>query len=115
MGTRVDASMIDKWELYAIAQYCDEMVPNGAGGTEPRFTCNVFIQNQQDAYTVLKDIAAIFRGIIFWGNSQIFVNADVPQVDADGNVDVDFVYHAANGHDKLSHNAASGRGLGYRQ
>lgn len=96
MGTRVDATMIDKWELYSIAQYCDQMVPDGAGGTEPRFTCNVFIQSQQDAYTVLKDIAAIFRGITFWGNSQIFVNADVPQVDSDGNVDVDFVYHAAN-------------------
>ena len=96
MGNRVDASMIDKWELYAIAQYCDEMVSNGAGGTEPRFTCNVFIQSQQDAYNVLKDIAAIFRGITFWGNSQIFVNADVPQTDASGNMDVDFVYHAAN-------------------
>lgn len=96
MGTRVDATMIDKWELYSIAQYCDQMVPDGAGGTDPRFTCNVFIQSQQDAYTVLKDIAAIFRGITFWGNSQIFVNADVPQVDSDGNVDVDFVYHAAN-------------------
>ncbi|UIL54745.1 DUF1983 domain-containing protein (plasmid) [Pantoea agglomerans] len=96
MGTRVDATMIDKWELYSIAQYCDQMVPDGAGGTEPRFTCNVFIQSQQDAYTVLKDIAAIFRGITFWGNSQIFVNADVPQVDSDGNVDVDFVYHASN-------------------
>ncbi|MCE0491002.1 host specificity protein J [Pantoea sp. Mb-10] len=96
MGTRVDASMIDKWELYAIAQYCDQSVPDGAGGTEPRFTCNVFIQDQQDAYTVLKDIAAIFRGITFWGNSQIFVNADVPQVDANGNVDVDYTYHVAN-------------------
>ena len=96
MGNRVDASMIDKWELYAIAQYCDEMVSNGAGGTEPRFTCNVFIQSQQDAYTVLKDIAAIFRGITFWGNSQIFVNADVPQTDASGKTDVDFVYHSAN-------------------
>ncbi len=96
MGTRVDASMIDKWELYSIAQYCDQPVTNGAGGTEPRFTCNVFIQSQQDAYTVLKDIAAIFRGITFWGNNQIFVNADVPQVDSNGNVDVDFVYHASN-------------------
>lgn len=96
MGNRVDASMIDKWELYTIAQYCDEMVSNGAGGTEPRFTCNVFIQSQQDAYNVLKDIAAIFRGITFWGNSQIFVNADVPQTDASGKIDVDFVYHSAN-------------------
>jgi len=101
MGTRVDATMIDKWELYSISQYCDQMVSDGAGGTEPRFTCNVFIQSQQDAYTVLKDIAAIFRGITFWGNSQIFVNADVPQVDSDGNVDVDFVYHAANAIDGL--------------
>ncbi len=90
MGNRVDATMIDKWELYSIAQYCDEKVPNGAGGTEPRFTCNVYIQSQQDAYNVLKDIAAIFRGITFWGNDQIYVNADVPQDD------VDFVYHASN-------------------
>lgn len=90
MGTRVDASMIDKWALYAIAQYCDQMVSNGGGGTEPRFTCNVYIQNQQDAYNVLKDIAAIFRGITFWGNDQIYVKADVPQDD------VDFVYHASN-------------------
>lgn len=90
MGNRVDATMIDKWELYSIAQYCDEKVPNGAGGTEPRFTCNVYIQSQQDAYNVLKDIAAIFRGITFWGNDQIYVKADVPQND------VDFVYHASN-------------------
>ncbi|WP_024559434.1 host specificity protein J, partial [Franconibacter pulveris] len=90
MGNRVDATMIDKWELYAIAQYCDEMVSNGAGGREPRFTCNVFIQSQQDAYTVLSDLAAVFRGITFWGNDQIYVRADVPQDD------VDFVYHASN-------------------
>lgn len=90
MGNRVDSSMIDKWALYAISQYCDEKVSNGAGGTEPRFTCNVFIQSQQDAYTVLSDLAAVFRGITFWGNDQIFVRADVPQDD------VDFVYHASN-------------------
>ena len=90
MGGRVDATMIDKWALYSIAQYCDEPVSNGAGGTEPRFTCNVFIQSQQDAYTVLRDLAAVFRGITFWGNDQIFVRADVPQDD------VDFTYHSAN-------------------
>ncbi|MFD3231651.1 TipJ family phage tail tip protein [Rahnella aceris] len=90
MGGRVDTTMIDKWELYSIAQYCDEPVSNGVGGTEPRFTCNVFIQSQQDAYTVLRDLAAVFRGITFWGNDQIFVRADVPQDD------VDFTYHSAN-------------------
>ena len=90
MGNRVDASMIDKWELYSIAQYCDQQVPNGAGGTEPRFTCNVFIQSQQDAYNVLKDIAAIFRGITYWGNSQVFVKADVPVSE------LDWTYTVAN-------------------
>ncbi|WP_413529755.1 host specificity protein J [Rahnella inusitata] len=90
MGNRVDATMIDKWELYSIAQYCDAAVSDGAGGTEPRFTCNVFIQSQQDAYTVLRDLAAIFRGITFWGNDQIYVRADVPQDD------VDFTYHSSN-------------------
>ncbi len=90
MGTRIDAGMIDKWELYAIAQYCDQRVSNGAGGTEPRFTCNVYIQSQQDAYTVLSDLAAVFRGITFWGNDQIYVRADVPQDE------VDFTYHASN-------------------
>lgn len=90
MGTRVDASMVDKWSLYSIAQYCDEMVSDGAGGTEPRFTCNVFIQSQEDAWQVLNDLAAVFRGITFWGNDQIYVQADVPQDD------VDWVYNASN-------------------
>ncbi|CAK8741355.1 hypothetical protein SODG_004768 [Sodalis praecaptivus] len=62
MGNRVDASMIDKWSLYQIARYCDEPVSNGADGKEPRFTCNVYIQSQEEAYTVLKDLAATFRG-----------------------------------------------------
>lgn len=90
MGTRVDASMVDKWALYSIAQYCDEMVSDGAGGTEPRFTCNVFIQSQEDAWQVLNDLAAVFRGITFWGNDQIYVQADVPQDD------VGWVYNASN-------------------
>ncbi|WP_449542426.1 phage tail tip fiber protein [Enterobacter ludwigii] len=90
MGTRVDASMVDKWALYSIAQYCDEMVSDGGGGTEPRFTCNVFIQSQEDAWQVLNDLAAVFRGITFWGNDQIYVQADVPQDD------VDWVYNVSN-------------------
>ncbi|CAK8743251.1 hypothetical protein SODG_006387 [Sodalis praecaptivus] len=90
MGNRVDASMIDKWSLYQIARYCDEPVSNGADGKEPRFTCNVYIQSQEEAYTVLKDLAATFRGITYWGNDQLYITADVPQED------VDFVYHAAN-------------------
>ncbi|WP_429183470.1 host specificity protein J [Lelliottia sp. 489] len=90
MGTRVDASMVDKWALYSIAQYCDELVSDGVGSTEPRFTCNIFIQSQEDAWQVLNDLAAVFRGITFWGNDQIYVQADVPQDD------VDWVYNVSN-------------------
>lgn len=90
MGNRIDASMIDKWDLYAVAQYCDEKVSNGAGATEPRFSCNVYIQSQEEAYTVLKDIAAIFRGMTYWGNEQIRVSADLPVAD------LEWIYTGAN-------------------
>lgn len=78
LGDRITSGMIDKWSLYRIAQYCDQMVDDGAGGLEPRFTCNVYLQKQADAYAVLQDIASIFRGMSYWDGSQIVVNADMP-------------------------------------
>lgn len=90
MGARVDASMIDKWSLYQIGVYCDDKVSNGAGGSEPRFTCNSYVQSQEDAFVVMQDFAAIFRGMTYWGNSQVIVNADVP-VD-----DIEWLYTASN-------------------
>lgn len=69
---------IDKWTLYAIAQYCDELVPNGFGGTEPRFTYNGFINSRDEAVRVLQSIAACFRGMIYWGMGQIVPVADMP-------------------------------------
>ncbi|WP_010226177.1 phage tail protein [Pseudomonas donghuensis] len=79
LGERVDASMINRWALYRIAQYCDQMVPDGKGGQEPRFTCNLYLQKQAEAWAVLQDLAAIFHGLAFWDGSQIVVNADMPQ------------------------------------
>ncbi|OLF40777.1 host specificity protein J [Psychrobacter sp. Rd 27.2] len=79
LGERLDATMIDKWSLYTLGQYCDEMVSDGQGGTEPRFTCNVYLQKQADAYQVLSNIAGIFRGISYWNGEKIFADADVPQ------------------------------------
>lgn len=79
LGERLDATMIDKWSLYTLGQYCDEMVSNGQGGLEPRFTCNVYLQKQADAYQVLSNIAGIFRGISYWNGEKIFADADVPQ------------------------------------
>ncbi|MEQ0827427.1 host specificity protein J [Enterobacter dykesii] len=91
LGNRLTAANIDKWTLYQVAQYCDQSVPDGKGGsgTEPRYTCNVYIQDRNDAYTVLRDFAAIFRGMTYWGDDQIVALADMPR-------DVDFTYTHAN-------------------
>ncbi|MDR5761965.1 host specificity protein J [Caballeronia sp. LZ035] len=89
LGKLVDASMLDKWNLYQISQYCDVMVSDGKGGQEPRFTCNAVIQSRADAYKVLQDLATVFRGIAYWGPGQVVANADMPQ-------DPEYVYTAAN-------------------
>lgn len=78
LGDRITANQIDKWGLYQIAQYCDQMVDDGKGGMEPRFTCNMYLQKQADALKVLQDLAAIFRGITYWGLGQAIVSADMP-------------------------------------
>ncbi|EFE7793652.1 DUF1983 domain-containing protein [Escherichia coli] len=91
LGDRLTAANIDKWTLYQVAQYCDQLVPDGKGGsgTEPRYTCNVYVQERNDAYTMLRDFAAIFRGMTYWGGNQIVALADMPR-------DVDYSYTRAN-------------------
>ncbi|MEP8999689.1 host specificity protein J, partial [Enterobacter kobei] len=91
LGDRLTAANIDKWTLYQVAQYCDQQVPDGKGGngTEPRYICNVYVQERNDAYTVLRDFAAIFRGMTYWGGDQIVALADMPR-------DVDYSYTRAN-------------------
>ncbi|RMM78966.1 Prophage PssSM-02, tail fiber/host specificity protein, partial [Pseudomonas syringae pv. maculicola] len=78
LGHRIDATMVDRWNLYRIAQYCDQMVPNGMGGVHPRLTCNIYLQKQADAYAVLQDLSAIFHGMSTWDGSQITFTADMP-------------------------------------
>lgn len=77
LGTRIDAGMIDKWELYQIAQYCDQLVPDGHGGMEPRFSCNLYLQTRAEAYKFIQDMAAIFRGISYWASGSIAVKSDM--------------------------------------
>ncbi|MCX0499748.1 TipJ family phage tail tip protein [Erwinia billingiae] len=91
LGNRLTAANIDKWELYSVAQYCDQAVPDGKGGsgTEPRYMCDVYVQSRNEAYTVLRDFAAIFRGMTYWGGNQIVSLADMPR-------DVDYSYTRAN-------------------
>lgn len=89
LGHRLDASSIDKWSLYRIGRYCDVLVPDGQGGTEPRFTCNCYLQAAADAYKVLQDLASIFRGISYWAGGSIITSADMP-------ADPTYIYTAAN-------------------
>ncbi|WP_122437781.1 phage tail protein [Pseudomonas viridiflava] len=78
LGHRIDATMVDRWNLYRIGQYCDQMVPDGQGGMHPRLTCNIYLQKQADAYAVLQDLSSIFHGMSTWDGSQITFNADMP-------------------------------------
>ncbi len=102
LGNRLTAANIDKWTLYQVAQYCDQMVPDGKGGsgTEPRYTCNVYVQSRNDAYTVLRDFAAIFRGMTYWGGNQIVALADMPR-------DIDYSYTRANAIDGIFNYSSS--------
>ncbi len=89
LGHYLDESQIDKSALYVIAQYCDGSVTDGNGGTEPRFTCNVYLQKRDEAYTVLQNLAACFRGISYWGGGTLVAVQDAPG-------DPKFLYNQAN-------------------
>ncbi|VVD64137.1 host specificity protein J [Pandoraea pneumonica] len=78
LGHRVTPAQVDKWSLYLIAQYCDELVDDGKGGQEPRFTCNSYVQSRTDAYKILQDIASVFRGMAYWSNGNVIAVADMP-------------------------------------
>lgn len=78
LGALIDVTQVDKWSLYTIGQYCDALVDNGFGGTEPRFTCNFYLQTRAEAYKVLQDFASIFRGMAFWSTGAITAVQDAP-------------------------------------
>lgn len=89
LGKYISIGQVDKWTLYSIAQYCDQLVDNGFGGVEPRFTCNLYLQTQAEAYKVIANMASIFRAMIYWASNQI-----VPVQDAPNNVAA--IYSPAN-------------------
>ncbi|WP_153887814.1 TipJ family phage tail tip protein [Acinetobacter baumannii] len=89
LGDRLTPLMIDKWSLYRLAQYCDQMVSDGLGGEEPRFTCNVYLQSASEAFSILTKLAGVFRAIAFWDGANIHCDADIPQ-------DTYFTYTRAN-------------------
>ncbi|MDR9533190.1 phage tail protein [Acinetobacter nosocomialis] len=102
IGERITESMLDKWSLYRLAQYCDELVPDGLGGQEPRFTCNIYLQSAEDAYSILTKLAGVFRAITYWDGDSIVCDADIPQ-------DTYFTYTRANIIGEPDHNGTRAR------
>lgn len=91
LGKRIKSWMVDKWEMYRIAQYCDQLVPNGQGGQEPRFLCDMNLQGRAEAWTLLRDLSAIYRGMVYWAHGSLFMQADMPRAQ-----DIDYVFTRAN-------------------
>nr|WP_235668357.1 phage tail protein [Pseudomonas coronafaciens] len=91
LGKRIKPWMVDKWELYRIAQYCDQDVPNGVGGVEPRFLCDMNLQGKVNAWSLLRDISGIYRSMTYWAQGQLVTQADMPRAQ-----DFDYVFTRAN-------------------
>ncbi|WP_054068755.1 host specificity protein J, partial [Pseudomonas amygdali] len=91
LGKRIKSWMIDKWELFRIAQYCDQDVPNGIGGVEPRFLCDMNLQGKAEAWSLLRDISGIYRGMTYWAQGKLVAQADMPR-----SQDFDYVFTRAN-------------------
>lgn len=105
LGRRIKPWMVDKWELYRISQFCDQLVPDGKGGQEPRFICNLNLQSKADAWSLLRDISTIYRGMTYWAQGQVYTLADMPRA-----TDFDFAYTRANVIDgKFTYSSASER------
>lgn len=69
---------VDKWYLYNISKYCDELVPDGYGGMEPRFTLNALFADRTEAITTLTTLAGVFRGMTYWNNNSVVPVGDMP-------------------------------------
>ncbi|ELK3040122.1 host specificity protein J [Salmonella enterica] len=78
MGSRIGVADVDKWALYAIAQYCDQSVPDGFGGTEPRITCNAYLTDHRKAWDVLGDFCSLMRCMPVWNGSTLTFVQDRP-------------------------------------
>lgn len=78
LGQRIGLADVDKWALYAIAQYCDQPVPNGFGQDEPRMTCNVYLADRRKAYDVISDFCSVMRCMWVWTGQKMTFIQDRP-------------------------------------
>jgi hypothetical protein len=79
LGQYFDDSLIDIPSLYTLGKWCDDLVPDGIGGTEPRWVCNTYLTNRDDAFNVLKELVTCFRGVLFWMDGKLWAQADLPR------------------------------------
>lgn len=91
LGKRIQPWMVDKWEMYRIAQYCDQLVSDGLGGQEPRYLCDLNLQGKAEAWTLLRDLSAIYRGMVYWAQGSLYMQADMPRAQ-----DIDYVFTRSN-------------------
>ena len=114
LGEYIKNADVDKWELYKIARYCDELVPTSMASSngesfiqERRFSCNILLQNASDAYQTLNEIASIFRGIAYFNNLEIFIatntlKSPITTFTNDSVIDGIFRYGGAPEHTKFT-------------
>ena len=77
-GDHIQAAQLDKWAFYAASVYASALVPDGFGGSEPRFSCNVNIQTAEDAYKLINDMCSVFRAMPYWSTGALTVSQDAP-------------------------------------
>jgi predicted phage tail protein len=78
LGQHIHSSDLNKWAFYEASVYCNELVSDGRGGQEARFSCNVSIQNSQEAYKVINDMCSVFRAMPYWGAGTLLFSQDRP-------------------------------------
>jgi predicted phage tail protein len=78
LGNWITSSEINDYSLYSLARYCDELVPDGEGGLEPRFTCGVYLTQSTEAYKVIKDFCTIMLALPYWVDGQLILEGDRP-------------------------------------
>ena len=109
-GASIPASSLDKYDFYAISQYCNTLVDDGKGGVEPRFSCNLLINSRDEVYNVIQEMTSLFRGIAYYGAGSLVLQQDKPTdsqylLGPSNVVDGNFVYSGTS--QKARHSVAT--------
>ena len=96
-GAGIPESSLDVFDFYNVSQYCNALVPDGKGGQEPRFSCNMVINTRKEVYSVIQELTSLFRGIAYYGAGSLVLNQDKPtdsryQIGQSNVVDGNFIY-----------------------